>query len=103
MDSIEADVINAVYDPENIKTHSTSDIWWFYFDTKTGYFLGSKVFHSPTYALIHNMKFSNDNSLKFPSRRKSYRTDSLGNIQFLRAEFWYSKFKIDQANCNQLS
>lgn len=95
MDSVEADVINANYDPENIDTHSTSDIWWFYFETKSGHFLGSKVFHTPTYALIHNIRFTDEVSLKFPTRRKSYRTDSLGNIQFLRAEFWYSDFEMD--------
>lgn len=95
MDSVEADIINANYDPENVETHSTSDIWWFYFETETGHFLGSKVFHTPTYALIHNLQFTEEVPLKFPTRRKSYRTDSLGNIQFLRAEFWYSDFEVD--------
>ena len=93
MDSVEADVIKAVYDPENVSNHSTSDIWWFYFEKESGKFLGSKVYHAPTYALIHNIGFT-DTSLKFPTRRKSYRVDSLENIQFLRAEFWYSDFKM---------
>ena len=94
MDSVEADVIHAVYDPENIPSHSTSDLWWFYFEKGSGKFLGSKVFHAPTYALIHNISFT-DTSLKFPAHRKSYRVDSLENIKFLRAEFWYFDFVIN--------
>ncbi len=94
MDSVEADIIHATYNPKTYNSHTTDDRWWFYFDSKTGYFLGSKVFHPPTYALIHNMKFTDKINLKFPERRKSYRTDSLGNIKFLRAEFWYSHFEI---------
>ncbi len=94
MDSVEADVIQALYDPENVSTHSTNDLWWFYFEKESGKFLGSKVYHAPTYALIHNLSFT-DTPIKFPKRRKSYRVDSLENIQFLRAEFWYSDFKMD--------
>ncbi len=94
-DSVEAYVINSTYDPDKNKNHSTKDVWWFYFEKKTGYFLGSKVFHSPTYALIQNLSFTKHLKVKLPVRRKSYRVDSLGTIDFLRAEFWYSNFKID--------
>ncbi len=94
-DSVEADIINASYSPEENVNHSANDLWWFYFEKNTGHFLGSKVYHTPTYALIRNLSFTQDVPIKFPAHRKSYRVDSLGQIEFLRAEFWYSDFKMD--------
>ena len=94
----EADVINATYDPDNHDNHSTSDIWWYYFDVSNGEFLGCLVYHAPTYAYIENQSFVTAGGIKFHAHRKSYRSDSARNIQFLRAEFWYSDYSVVSAN-----
>jgi len=69
------------------------DKWWFYFTEKHG-FWGSKVFHSPTYALIVNTKMDTSTGFSLPSYRRSFRIDSLNNIEFVRAEFWYSDYVV---------
>ncbi len=89
-----ADVIKASYSPEEHDNHSTSDQWWYYFDQSTGAFLGCMVYHAPTYALIENLAFHEVEGVKFQKRRMSYRCDSLGNKQFLRAEFWYEDYDV---------
>ncbi len=89
-----ADIIQAIYSPNEFDNHSTSDQWWYYFDQADGAFLGCMVYHAPTYALIENMGFHDVDGMKFQKRRMSYRSDSLGNKQFLRAEFWYDDFAI---------
>jgi len=91
----EADVIKATYQPDKHANHSTSDLWWYYFATSDGAFLGCKVYHPPTYALIENVMFQEVEGMQFQKRRMSYRCDSLGNKQFLRAEFWYEGFEVE--------
>lgn len=89
-----ADVVRASYSPDEYDNHSTSDLWWYYFDVVDGAFLGCMVYHPPTYALIENIAFHDVNGMKFQKRRMSYRCDSLGNKQYLRAEFWYDDFEV---------
>ena len=89
-----ADIIRATYSPGEFDNHSTSDQWWYYFDQTDGAFLGCMVYHPPTYALIENIAFHDVEGMKFQKRRMSYRCDSLGNKQFLRAEFWYEDFEV---------
>jgi hypothetical protein len=95
IDSIEADVIKATYDPDENENHSTQDVWYYYFDVRDGNFLGAMVYHSPTYAFIQNLDFVSTTPVILHAHRKSYRTDSARNIQFLRAEFWYSDYVVD--------
>lgn len=87
-------IIKASYAPEKYQNHSTNDLWWYYFRKSDGAFLKSKVYHHPTYALIENLARTQIDGLVMPEIRKSYRCDSLGNKQFLRAEFWYSDYDI---------
>jgi len=68
--------------------------WWYFFDEETGAYLASTVHHSPTFAHIRNEEFQDVQGLKLPAHRRSFRTDSLGNIEYLRAEFFYSDYKI---------
>ena len=89
-----ADVIEASYDPIANENHSTQDLWWYHFDPETGDFLGSMVFHSPTYAWIENLSFVDDTPVRFHAARNSYRVDSLMNIQYLRASFEYSDYEV---------
>lgn len=88
------DVVRASYSPDEFDNHSTSDLWWYYFDESDGAFLGCMVYHPPTYALIENIAFHDVEGMKFQKRRMSYRCDSLGNKQYLRAEFWYNDFEV---------
>lgn len=88
-----ADVVKATYSPATYDNHSTSDDWWYYFDAADGAFLGCMVYHAPTYAMIENIAFHEVDGMKFQKRRMSYRCDSLGTKQFLRAEFWYEDYE----------
>jgi len=93
-DGTPVDVIKATYRPEKHENHSTSDVWWYYFDRDDGSYRAAMVYHPPTYAYIENVEIHKDLPLRFNAHRKSYRSDSLRNIRFLRAEFWYLDFDI---------
>jgi len=88
-DDTHAIVIHSI----NHKLNPRND-WWYFFDEETGKYLASTVHHSPTFAHIKNEEFEEIQGLKFPAHRQSFRTDSLGNIEYLRAEFFYSDYKI---------
>ncbi|NKI33443.1 hypothetical protein [Croceivirga thetidis] len=87
--------ITATYAPNKFQNHSTQDDWWYYFDKNNWAFIGSKVYHEPTYALIENMSMIAKEGLIFPATRKSYRCKESGEKVFLRAEFWYSDYEIE--------
>ncbi len=91
----EVDVIKATYAPDKHKNHSTTDEWYYYFEKKSGDFKGCMVYHPPTYALIENLEFHEDLPVLFHKHRKSYRSDSLRNIKYLRAEFWYWDYSVE--------
>ena len=90
-----ADVIKATYNPAENDNHSTQDEWYYYFDVNDGDFLGAMVYHAPTYAYIDNLAFDETTPVKFHAHRRSYRSDSLRNLQFLRAEFWYGNYEVN--------
>ncbi len=87
--------VNATYAPGKYTNHSTQDEWWYHFDKNTGAFVGSMVYHAPTYALIENLSMTTEKGLTFPKHRKSYRCNAQGEKAFLRAEFWYSDYSIE--------
>ena len=93
-EGFQAHAMEARYSSGNYENHSTDDLWWYYFDVEGSGFLGAMVYHAPTYALIRNLKFDVTTPIKFHAHRKSYRTDSLRNKQFLRAQFWYEDYKV---------
>lgn len=93
IDSMTVDVLKAEYNPTDNENHSTSDVWWGYFEQGSGEFVASMVYHHPTYAYIENTIRETVGPMKQNLRRHSWRTDSLRNKQFLRAEFWYEDFK----------
>ncbi len=90
-----ADEIKATYNPQTHQNHSTTDQWYYYFDHLDGTFYGAMVYHPPTYAYIQNLGFHEHAGVKFHAHRKSYRSDSLRNIKYLRAEFWYSDYQVE--------
>ncbi len=91
---VQAHVIKATYDPQENDNHSTTDVWWYYFNEATGEFLGCMVHHPPTYAYIENQAFHTIGGIKMHAHRRSYRSDSARNIAFLRAEFWYDNYEL---------
>ncbi|MDX1478210.1 MAG: hypothetical protein R3301_10935 [Saprospiraceae bacterium] len=96
-----ADVIKAEYDPGQHGNHSTSDVWWYYFEENTGRHLASLVYHPPTYALIENIRTTQTTPIRFNAYRESYRCDRTLNKQFLRGVFEYSDFRLPGASAPQ--
>jgi len=68
------------------------DVWWFYFDEKTYRVLATLIYHAPTYAYVVNDKIEEIDGLLWNTKRTTYRTDSLRNIQFVRAKFEYEVY-----------
>lgn len=67
------------------------DVWWFYFDVETHVLLATLIYHAPTYAFVDNEKIEMIDGILWNTERTTYRTDSLRNVQFVRAEFVYSE------------
>jgi len=92
-----ADVIHAEYDAAKHDNHSTSEIWWYYFDATDGSHLSSLVYHPPTYAYIENDVITDEHEIRFNVYRKTFRTDAYRNKEYLRGEFYYSNYVINEA------
>lgn len=73
--------------------HTKSHRWWHYFDAQSYEYLGYKVYHPPTYALIENLKTTQLKGIHFPTDRITWRVDSLDNKEYIRGKFAYSDFK----------
>lgn len=93
-DGFKAHAIEARYSSDENENHSTDDLWCYYFDVENANFLGALVYHAPTYAMIRNLEFDQSTPIKFHKHRKSYRTDSSRNIEYLRAQFWYDNYEV---------
>jgi len=89
---LSADVIKVIYPTQN---NEHSDEWWFYFDTNTHRLSANMVHHKKGYSYIINTKYQSVKSLLFNAERKSFNVDSLRNIQYLRADYFLSGFKIN--------
>jgi hypothetical protein len=87
-DSVLTDVLKVEYE-------DSKDIWWYFFDKKTGKYLASKVFHTPNYAFIVNTEFDDSLPLKFFKYRTTYRVDEEGKKQFVRAIYRYFDYELD--------
>jgi len=90
----DVDVIKAVYSPSKHKSHSTNDIWWYYFDARTGAYVASMVYHEPTFALIENTRQNTDLPLVMNTYRISHRVDSERNKEYVRGEFFYEDYEM---------
>ena len=81
------DVVKAYYGSEE------DDVWWFYFDTESHVLLATLIYHSPTYAFVDNEKMEMIDGMLWNTERTTYRTDSLRNVEYVRAEFVYSEME----------
>ena len=81
------DVVKAFYGDKD------DDVWWFYFDQVNHVLLATLIYHAPTYAFVVNEEIQEVDGLLWNTRRTTYRTDSLRNIQYIRAKFEYSEIR----------
>ncbi|MEW7289274.1 hypothetical protein [Aquimarina sp. 2304DJ70-9] len=86
IDGKQAHVIKASYVNDD---GSAANTWWYYFDVTTNKLVGNMVHHGTTYSYIENIKYENKTGLFLNAERKSYMTDSVRNIKFLRAQYFY--------------
>lgn len=83
------DVVKAYYgDPKD-------DIWWFYFDKENHRIVANLIYHDPTYALVVNEETIEKQGFLWNTKRTTYRTDSLRNIEYVRAKFNYEFLGIN--------
>ncbi len=88
------DVVQVIYNANLYEQHTHSDQWWLYFDPKDGTFLGYLVQHDEHFSYIENLSFQSIDGFVYVKERKSYRTDSLRNILYLRADYHYKNYQI---------
>lgn len=88
----QADVVRVTYPTEN---KEKSDEWWYFFDKKTHRLAANMVRHKKGYSYIKNTRYRWVGLLLFNAERKSYTVDSLRNIQYLRADYFLTGFKIE--------
>lgn len=86
------EVIIADYNKEQ-PNHNKTHRWWHYFDVDTYQYIGYKVFHPPTYALVENLEHTMHEGISYASDRITWRVDSLDNKQYIRAKFAYDNFR----------
>jgi len=91
----ETHVIKAVYDTGKNKNHSTDDTWWYYFDIEDYTLVANKVITHDHSAIVDNLSFIESGGILFNGHRKSYRLDSLGKKDYLRAEYFYENYQLD--------
>lgn len=72
---------------------ATTDIWWYFLDPETFRLVAYKVKTSDHYSLVYNLDWDNSTGILFPTKRESYRVDSLGNHLYLRAAYSYGDYK----------
>ena len=75
-------------------SENKSDPWWFYFDIEDDKVVANRVYHNGRFSLIENLAFDSLSGLMLHKHRKSYFTDSLNNIRYLRAEYVYSDYDL---------
>ncbi|MEM8526947.1 MAG: DUF6503 family protein [Bacteroidota bacterium] len=94
-DSLQVEVLKAVYNAEAHENHSNQDIWELYFDAKDYKMLGYQVQHDDHISYVLNESFTTANGLLFPHLRKSYRVNEQGEKLFLRAEYEYKDYEVE--------
>jgi hypothetical protein len=70
------------------------DEWIFYFDASTDELMANLVNHNGRRSFIKNLAFDPTISLYLHQHRKSYFVDSALNIQYLRAEYFYTNYEL---------
>lgn len=92
-DNTVVDVVRARYGTET--EIAGQDRWWFYFDVTSHMLVANMVNHDTRYSYIKNLDYDTTTNLIFNHHRKSYFTDSLRNMNYLRAEYFYENFRLE--------
>jgi len=77
-----------------VQFENSKDIWKLYYEKESLSWLGYLVKTTDHYSLVINEKLTKINGFSFPEIRKSYRSDSLQNIDYLRADYTYTKYSV---------
>jgi len=89
------DVIKVSYDPVKNKNHSTADVWKYYFDKEDRKIVGNWVNAGDHANVIENLSYVRVGGILFNKERKSYRLDSLGKKEFVRADYFYDNYEVE--------
>lgn len=71
-----------------------SDKWSYYFDAQTFELIANKVELYDHTSWIENLIFDETSNIKFNAHRKSYRLNDKGEKLYLRAEYFYSNYRV---------
>lgn len=89
------DVIKVSYDPVKNKNHSTADVWKYYFDKEDRKIVGNWVNAGDHANVIENLSYVRAGGILFNKDRKSFRLDSLGKKEFVRADYFYDNYEVE--------
>lgn len=89
------DVIKATYNPAKNSNHSTADVWKYYFDKSDRKIVGNWVQTGDHANVIENLTYERVGGILFNKRRKSFRLDSLGKKEFVRADYYYDNYEVE--------
>ena len=73
---------------------SDADKWSYLIDSETFEVLANKVVLKDHTSWVENLRFDTSTGFKFNAHRKSYRLNAQGQKTYLRAEYFYSNFKV---------
>ena len=73
---------------------NTPDQWTYFINAKTYLNVAAKVFHSPTVSFIENINFNKETPFVFNAERESVFLNKDGSIDYLRASYFYSNYKV---------
>ena len=72
----------------------TPDQWTYFINANTYLIVAAKVFHSPTVSFIQNINFNKETPFVFNAERESIFLNKDGSIDYLRASYFYSNYKV---------
>ena len=73
---------------------NTPDQWTYFINANTYLIVAAKVFHSPTVSFIQNINFNKETPFVFNAERESVFLNKDGSIDYLRASYFYSNYKV---------
>jgi len=89
------DVIQVSYDPQKNSNHSTADVWKYYFDKQDRKIVGNWVDAGDHANVIENLTFEKVGGILWNKKRKSWRLDSLGKKEYVRADYSYDNYEVE--------
>ena len=85
-------VVDVSYEED--QNTNTPDQWTYFINANTYLIVAAKVFHSPTVSFIQNINFNKETPFVFNAERESVFLNKDGSIDYLRASYFYSNYKV---------